>query len=67
MTFEEHKIRLGKLLHTNSIRPKTKRGNDIIWAYWVGVMTENGKDWPIVSICLSCGRSDELQTKPEGN
>ena len=65
MTLEEHKVRLGLMLTDNSIKPHTKKGADVIWAYWCGVVTESGKEWTYVSMMLSCGRADELQTPPE--
>lgn len=65
MTFDEHKINLGKILSKNSIKPKSKRGGDIIWAYWLGVMAETQEPYPIVDTLLYCGRMEELQTPPE--
>jgi hypothetical protein len=49
-----------KMLARNMVKPTTKLGKSMIYAYWMGVLHDATEIPPYIAICLSCGRHDEL-------
>jgi len=51
------------LLERNMVKPSTKMGKMMIYAYWMGALNEADELPPFVTICLSCGRYEDLISK----
>lgn len=58
------KRQCGELLAANHMKPTTKAGRTVVWAFWQGVMASEEKANPYVVLCLMAGRTGELVTLP---
>ncbi len=55
----------GYLLHSNRINPKTKKGRNMIHAFWVGALTAIDETQHPIVIFIVSGRYEELITMPD--